>query len=347
MTIHAPQAATPPAKEWSRPKMTPTKLTPEQLRRWNEATQRVRELAEREGWSKSEVARRSGVPVGTFWPWYEGAYNGHVHRQTQLVERWLESVDESARYFAATAEPAFVKTRTAAELVETLAVAQTLPTMAVVVLGAGMGKTYTAQHYAATHPHVTLVTMRPTTSHVRGMLLQLAVTLGVRQRQPASMDIAIGERLQRNGRQTLLIVDEAQHLIDDAVNELRHFLDVYNCGIALLGNEELYGRFGISREKAAYAQLHSRVFARLHRLKPLQADIDAYVAAWRMENREITDFVRAIGKKPGALRQIAQTLKLAHMMAAADETALSLDYVKEAWEHRGDDAPSHLRPVAG
>jgi DNA transposition AAA+ family ATPase len=337
-----------PKPGWAVPTSAPARLSPEDLQRWHEVTAAVRAIAEREGLSKTEVANRSGVPMGTFSPWYDGKYTGVISRQTRLVERWVDSVEESARFTAGSMGPGFVRTRTADELIAICGYAQAMPAMAVVVLGPGLGKTFTARHYQQTRPHTTLITMRPTTANVRNMLTDLAGALGIPDRNPAKLDRLIGERLKRNGRQTLLIVDEVQNLVDSAINQLRFFLDEYECGLVLMGNEELYSRLGGPTPKPAYAQLHRRITRRLYRVRPLDGDVDAYVKAWRLPDPEAVELCRAIGKKPGALGQIAETLKLAHMLAAADEKPVSADYVRTAWEQRGEEAPrtNGARPAA-
>lgn len=330
-------------KDWAPPRKAPERLADEDLRRWRGATAKVREIAEARGWSKSEVARRAGIPDGTFSPWYDGVYGGVVANQTVRVERWLESVDEQARFRVQIGAPDFIRTPTSNDILNILSYAQAMPCMGLVVLGPGMGKTATARHYAATRPNTTLVTMRPTTARTRSMLADIGRALKVAERNPVALDCAIGEKLKRNGRQCLLIVDEAQHLVDTAVNQLRYWHDEYAAGIVLMGNEELDARFGGHEPKAGYAQLHRRRAMRLHRLTPRQADIDAYVAAWGIADPDVVALARAIGRKPGALGQIRETLVLAQMLAASDDHPLTVEHVRAAWENRGGELPDVAR----
>lgn len=325
------------SKGWGAPKGAPQlapNFSPDDLTLWQETTTAVRVIAESRGWSKSSVARLSDVPMGTLSPWYDGTYTGRLTEITARVKRWLASFEESAR-LAGVKAPGFVTTRTAGEVIDTLVYAQALGEMVVITLGAGMGKTITCRHFAATRPHVFLVTMRPTTTNVFAAMQELALVLGVTEKSPARLDRSVGERLKRNGRETLLIVDEAQNATDNTVNQLRYFLDEFGCGIALVGNEELYGRFGGAEPKAAYAQLHRRIGKRLRRLIPLQADIDALVAAWNIEDQAAANLARAIGRKPGALSQISKTLVLAGMLAAGEGKPLAVDHVRQAWTNRG------------
>lgn len=310
--------------------------TPAEVDAWRALVRRLVETAQRYGWTKSEVSRRSGVPAATLWQWYDGNYKGRVANISARIEKWLDGVAELSQAAASVpVAPGFLTTPTATQLLDTLLYAQMMPEMVVVTLGAGMGKTMTCQHYCESRPHAFMVTMRPTTRTVHGMLQELALALDVNERNPARLDRALGDKLRRNGRHTLLIVDEAQSLSDEAVNQLRYFLDDYGVGIALVGNEELYGRFGGNKATPAYAQIHRRIGKRLKRLQPLQGDIDMLVDAWEIADEDVRRMARAIGQRPGALSQITKTLQLAGMYAAGEQRSIAGADVKAAIANRG------------
>jgi DNA transposition AAA+ family ATPase len=219
-----------------------------------------------------------------------------------------------------------------------------MPEIAVVVLAAGMGKTFSINHYAAARPNVFKVTMRPSTATVFKIMGELAelFNLSEIERVATRIDRAVGTRLKRNGRHTLLVVDEAQHLKDDAVNQLRYFFDEYGVGIALVGNEELYGRFG-DAPKPAYAQLQSRFGLKVRRAAPLAGDIEAVLDAWAIEDPDIRKLGMAIGRKPGTLRQLTKTLQLAGMIAAGENRNMGVADVRIAAANRGLEAMSDAR----
>ena len=322
--------------DWPEAKREPEGLTGDQLAEWREASRRVREIGAREKWSRSEVARRADIPLPTFTTLLDGTYTGKVGTQTERLKKWLDAFDEGRAIAARMPRvPGWVSTPTAEEIIRTLFMCQTMPDMAVVTLGPGMGKTMTAQYYVETRPSAFRVTMRPTTGSISHMLRAVAEALDVSERNPVKLDRAIGQRLKRNGRQTLLIVDEAQNLPDKAVDQLRYFLDEYECGIALLGNNELYTRFGRGEPREGYGQIHRRIGKRLSRLRPLDGDITAIIAAWKVEDEEIANLLRVIGRKPGALGQITKTMLLAAILAAGDDRPIDAGHVKAAWENRG------------
>lgn len=324
---------------WTAPAQEPGGISDEALHQWRSTTAQLRETAARLGLSKSEVSRRSEVPQGTLSPWYDGKYTGDVARVTARVAKWLDALAETEQLQAALpAAPDWVETPTARRVHEALLYAQAMPSMAVITLGPGCGKTWTAERYVATRPSAHLVTMRPTTRTVHGMLQAIAQSLDVVERNPARLDAAIGDRLRRNGRHTLLIVDEAQNLSDQAVNQLRFFLDLYGCGIALLGNEELYTRLGGEKAVPAYAQIHRRVGMRVKQLQARPEDISALVEAWQLEDETAKRLARQIGTKPGALSQITQTLMLAGQIAAGSGRRIAAEDIRAAWRNRGGEA---------
>jgi DNA transposition AAA+ family ATPase len=326
-------------KEWAEPPAAPEKVASADLPAWREAADTLRAVAVRDGLSMADVSRRADIPQGTLSPWYRGLYPGVTANVTAKVVRWIEAHEEGRSLDARIpAEPGFVRTKTAEEIFNALFLAQKLPDIAFVTLGSGMGKTITARHFAGSRPGVYFCTMRPTTGAPTTMLQELAQALDLAERNPVALDRAIGAKLRRNGRETLLIVDEAQNLTDKAVDQLRHFHDEYQCGLALLGNDELYTRFGKGEPKAGYGQISRRTGTRLGRLKPLDADIEALIDAWAVEDQAIRKLLRAIGRKPGSLGQISKTMKLAGILAAMDGKPLGIGYVNAAWENRGGEA---------
>jgi len=324
------------AEDWMAPPAEPENLPAEHAETWTLVRGRVVELARRFGWSRGEIAKRSGVSAGTLYPWLDGTTKGRYDTTAERLRKWLDSVEElSVAAARVPAAPGFVELPTSRKMIDTLLYAQMMPEMVIVNLGAGLTKTITAKHYADNRPHVFLVTMRPTTASTNNMLRELCEVFDIRERDPAKLDRAIGEKLKRNGRNTLLIVDEAQELTDQAVNQLRSYLDLYGVGIALLGNEELYSRFGGSKPKPAYAQLHGRTGMRLQQLQPSDDDISMLLDAWQLDDPALRRLATAIARKPGALRQMTKTLQLAGIYAAGEQRDISIDDVKAAIRNRG------------
>lgn len=334
----AQTATTDKRHQWDAP-LTEPALETAALQEWRETVGKLRDIARAEGLSLSEVSRQAGVPVATLSGWYSANYNGRYDNITGRVRRWIASHDESRQaLMGMPVAPDYVETPTSRRLIEALIYAQTFPEFSVVTMGAGMGKTCAARHYATTRPHAYLVTMRPSTAGRHAMLQELAMALGVSEANPARLDRAIGAKLQRNGRHTLLILDEAQNLVDDAVNQLRYFNDEFGCGIALLGNEAVYRRWGSlggASDKDGLAQVQSRIGLRILQRQSVAGDADAILDAWGMSDTELRKLAHAIARRPGALRGLDKALKLASMLAIGAGEPMSAVHLRQAWANRG------------
>lgn len=144
----------------------------------------------------------------------------------------------------------------------------------------------------------------------------------------------------RNLGNPLLIVDEAQHLDERAIEEIRSWHDAVGLGIAFLGNAGLVQTLEGGARQISRAQLFSRISLPFEAIRPQVADVEAMLEAWRIRDPKICDFVHAIAQKPGALRGATFALELAFMIATSGSEELKLSHVQDAW------AQLSRRPVA-
>jgi DNA transposition AAA+ family ATPase len=341
IAIAAQMAQSAPQTGWALPLLQPEVSdtrpgrSEADIKLWTVLTAKVSEIGELNGWSKTDVARRIGMPDGTFSQWYSGKYDGRLDAQNDKVERWVASVEEMSGLAATVpVSPGFILTRTASEITETLVFAQMMHDLVTITAAAGTGKTAACRQFANTRPNVHMVTVSPHTKTVHGMLIEIAEALNITQHNPAKLVRAIGRRLLNNGTGSMLIVDEAQNLVDNAVDQLRHFVDLYSCGVALVGNEEIYSRFTRMTDGPSYAQIKRRIGKRLRLAKPRAEDINALLDAWRITDPEARKVLAGIGMKPGALGQIDKTLKLAGMRAAGAGRPVDAEMIRAAWSNR-------------
>jgi DNA transposition AAA+ family ATPase len=131
----------------------------------------------------------------------------------------------------------------------------------------------------------------------------------------------------------LIAVDEAQELSEKALDEIRSWHDKTGIGIALVGDERVIGRLGGIR-RAELGRLHSRISMRHTQAHPKPDDADVIIAGWGVTEPAQCKFLRGLLTKPGGLRGIAKTIKLAGLMAAGEDRAVSLADLQEAWAQR-------------
>lgn len=323
---------------WEKPVTGPRQAanrSQEDINLWHLLIDRLIPVVAANGWTKAETARRIGMPEGTFSLWFSGKYEGRLDGQNRLVELWLSAVEEQAGLAAAVpSAPAFLNTIIAGEIIQTLAYAQIAACMVMITVASGNGKTTACRFYRDTRPHVFMMTASPHTRTAHATLTDLAEALGVRETSPPKLSRAIGGRLQRMGSGTLLILDECQNLSDEAINQLRHFTDVYECGLALVGNDEVYKRLRSNTTGTSNDQLKRRVAKRLQRERPRKEDLASYIAAWGITEPDSVKLLTGIGMKGGALGQIAETMKLATMIAVGAGQPVGRQHIEAAWANR-------------
>ncbi|MGR3484036.1 MAG: AAA family ATPase [Paracoccaceae bacterium] len=330
---------TPAKGTWPAPKAEPSGLDDAGFNAWKEATDRTAELAQKNGWTKAEFSRRAEMPQGTFSGWYDGTYAGRFDTTTAKVVRFLDAAEDAAAVTAAIPQdPGFVATETARKLMDGFRYAQHLATMSVCTIGSGMGKSTTARHYAAITPHVTVVTLSPSSRRPHILKTEIAAELGVDTKDSSSLKAAIVRSLRKAQAPTLLIADEAQNLDEDCINELRHFVDVGGCGLVLLGNDEVTTPYATRDAKNNSPQIARRVGHRLNILKPSAGDIEAFLDAWSIDDDALRKVAVAIANRPGALGALAETIRAAGMIAQGLGSPITAEVLRAAYERRGGGA---------
>lgn len=277
------------------------------------------------------AAAESGIAYSTFSAFMNGTYTGNNDKVAGDAEIWLRSRQEKQRTARTIpTAPEFLMTPSAAAFISSLRFAQAMPDIAVIAGGAGIGKTKTAEHYAATNPNVWKVTMEPNTSSVNTMLSEICETLGIVERSPTKFSSAIRRRMIGSGG--LLIVDEAQHLSTAALDQLRSLYDRSGVGVAIIGNETVYSRLEGEGRKSTFAQLFSRVGMRITQPRARPADTCELLKAWSVDDKDELKFLKAIAQKPGALRVLTKVMQVASMTAAGAGEQRSMKHYRAAWE---------------
>lgn len=323
---------------WDLPRNTPDIGDPDLMIRWENATRAVRDLAHENQWSKSEVGRQADVATGTFSQWYDGKYKGRYDNVTEKLENFLSSQKKSQSATSIIPQvPDYIEMPTAQNLQTAFMFAQAMPTIAIATVASGMGKTFAAREYKRKNPHVTHVELSPdAATTIHKMMLKIADVMSLQISNPIAVEAAIMQALQKSGRNALLIIDEAQNLTDAHINQLRHFRDIAECGIVLLGNDETTTPYaGTKMVAGASPQIFRRIGHRFTRLKPTSADIDLYVKAWGIEDEGARNLAAKIANKHGTLGTLKETIFAAAMIANGHGRAITGEDLKAAWSNRG------------
>lgn len=286
------------------------------------------------GLSQERAAREAGISAARLNQFMQGEYKGDNASTADKILIWLASRERRTGTMQAIGGHSFTATDTAARVMQLLQFAQMAGDLSVIYGGAGVGKTTTIRHYAALNPNVWVVTMRPDTSGVAACLEEISEAMGVRTSGRANrLSRDICRRLEdTNG---LLIIDEAQHLTVPAIESIRSIHDATGVGLVLSGNESVYARLTGGTRAATFAQLFSRIGKRLRLTKTTKQDVAAIAALYGITGDRELSTLTGISQKPGALRGVVKTIRLACMYATGTGEAVRLDHIADAWRSLG------------
>jgi len=283
-------------------------------------------------YTQKQIAKFCQYSTGVISSWLKGAYTGDNSAVEEKLLKWLSSRERNAKTAAAMpAAPAWIDTPTGRRIHAVLMFAQAAGDLGCIYGGAGLGKTTALHAYAAASPNVWVSTMSPAHGGVSSALEEIAETIGLRgiPGRAARLQRELVNRLSNTGG--LLIVDEAQHLNMRSLEAIRAIHDATGVGLVLCGNEAVFARLTGGSREATFAQLFSRLGKRLRLTKAAPGDVDAMADAFGVMGTAERRFLAGIASKPGALRGVVKTLRLASVFAAGKGEALTVEHLNAAW----------------
>ncbi|MGB3551257.1 MAG: AAA family ATPase [Candidatus Binatus sp.] len=292
----------------------------------------VDEAMARDGLSQTAVARESGLSTSAVSQYLAGNYKGNLAAVERKLAKWLVSRDRrSTMTSAAIPEAAFFEGPAALKIMATLEYAQQAGDMASIIGAPGVGKTRAANEYAGRNPNCWIATITPSSSNVAMTLTEICDVIGVHPENfRGARSMAQIVRMRVRGTHGLLIVDEAQHLTLPAIEEIRSIHDATGVGIALLGSYAFQARVSHERLQARTAQIMSRLGMRVSIARPTDEDVEAMLDAWKISGAKERAFLKKLAAGAGALRNVAKTIRLAGLSAAAVKEPLQFKHLEDA-----------------
>lgn len=301
----------------------------------------LRQLIENErGYSQARIAREVGISATTLSQWMSGTYAGDNDGVEAKIGRWVDKLQAArATAIAMPAAPDYVETPSAARVLMALRYAQLAGDIAIAYGGAGLGKTTAIREHARRAPNVWHATMTPASSGVVTCLEEIADAVNANTAAgggAAKLHRAICRRVADTGG--LLVIDEAQHLSVAALDQIRSIHDATGIGIALVGNEAVYARMTGGNRAAYLDRLFSRIGKKVRLIRATVDDVRALVAAWGIDDARSLGILRDIASKPGGLRGLTKTLRLATMHAAGEGQPVASAHITTAWRELGGES---------
>lgn len=286
-------------------------------------------------YNQARIAREVGISATTLSQWLSGTYAGDNAAVEAKIARWFDKL-QATRGTAGVmpATPDYIETPSTLRILAALRYAQVAGDIAVIYGGAGMSKSTSIRQFARLAPNVWHATMTPASAGVVTSLEEIAEAVAVSGAVggAARLHRAICRRIADTGG--LLVIDEAQHLSVAALDQIRSIHDATGIGIALVGNEAVYARMTGGNRAAYLDRLFSRIGKKVRLIRPTSEDVKALADSWGVD-RDCRHVLLDIASKPGALRGVSKTLRLAAMHAAAESRAICCTDVKTAWRELG------------
>ena len=288
----------------------------------------LRTLVENEETTFKQIALESGLSTGTISSFINDKYNGDNERVSQMLQRWLEKYHAVAEL---PEPPRFVETQTVKQIWTSMRFASLTESIAVVCGNPGVGKTEAAREYRRTNNNVWMITITPSCASVLECLTELAFELGMNDapRRKGPLSRALRRRLE--GTQGLVIIDEADHLGAEVLEELRLLQESTRIGLVLMGNHRVYSNMTGGNRTVEFARLFSRIAKRTAINKTKKADVRAIADAWQINGESELELLQQIARKPGALRILNHSLSLAAMTAHGKGERVNEDYLRQAF----------------
>lgn len=287
------------------------------------------------GMSQTELARIAGTSPSTVGRWLQGSYQGDNARVERRLQAALDTLaDRQQADEALPSMPGYIATPTAERIMDTLSYAHIAGDVVIVYGGAGLGKTESIRAYAAKSPNVWVSTASPAEGSVVPALEAVGEALGIPIASGAArMHRAIVKKMA--GTYGLLVIDEAQNLDSKALDQMRSIHDATGCGLALVGNEQVYSAMTGGTRASYLDRLFSRVGQRLRLVRATDQDTEAIIDAWQIKAGPCRKDLRRIAASAGGLRSLSKTLRLASMYAAGDQREVTCTDIRAAWKRLG------------
>ena len=269
------------------------------------------------GLSIAQASREigDGVSAATLSRWLRGIYDGDVAAVAERIEAWLLTRRAGdALSLAKAGLDKHAETDAATMIDDALSYAHWSKDIVLIHGPSGRGKTRAAERYRATHSGVFYMPATRAMTKMAGLLSCLGEAVGV---YPVSVSALNWERAiiarLREGN-SLVILDEAHHLRDGLLDELRCIRDIAGCGLGLIGDNAVLMKVG------RCPQILGRTGIRLNLKHLAAADVSAIAEGplGRVPTKaELKPLVMAARRK-GGLHTLRRVLAEAWKLARAE-----------------------------
>lgn len=288
-----------------------------------------------EGAVISDIARETNITQSRLSQFLSGTYKGNNQKVASALSVWLEN--RQAQQNDLPAVPEFIVTPTVREIWAAFQYAQYTGSIVVVHGNPGVSKTTARDQFVATRPNIWTIRASRSRAGVFECLYEIALAVGVDS--PVNRRGALARQIRTRLEKTrgLLIIDEADCLGYEMIEELRILQEDTKIGLVFIGNHNVYKQLtGNHRRGVDFARLFSRIAKRVVIERPRNADINAIADAWGLKDMEL-ELINWLAKQPGALHTTFNVLNLASTFALSRRESVNNTHIKAAMKDLGCD----------
>lgn len=288
----------------------------------------VKELIDNKEISGAALARETGLSTAVISTFMNGKYKGDNDAAAASINTWLTS--RNATQNTIPVRPEYIVTPTSESITAALTWAQMTHTIALIYGNPGVGKSEALKQYTRIGNNVWRITASKSRTNELETMYELALEMGITDApyQRGALSRLLRRRLRDTG--ALIIIDEADWLNYDAIEELRILQEECNIGLAFTGNHKVYDRLTGGTRSVDFARLFSRVAKKVVINNIKAGDVDAFCDAWQVPGKDERQLLKAIAKRPGALRSLSHILPLAHIYASGKNETMNTGHIHSA-----------------
>ncbi len=283
----------------------------------------VREEIRRSNLTQAAAAAKIGFSGATLGRWLANKYGADAAQVEDAARKWLLMRKEQMHQRVRTTR--YVPTPTSIGIIKCLAHAQNYGDLVIACGLPGASKTISCEHFMQSHVNVWLATISPVSGGLRSALLDVCEALGV-PGVGGTRELFMAICREVKGKDGLLIIDEAQHLEFDALEQIRAIHDRTHVGIALVGNDGLFNQMSSGHKADKLSRLHSRLGRKVSIGRPTRADVDAILDDWKLSGA-CRKKMHELSARPGALRTVGKLLNRAAEFADDAMAALCCEHL--------------------
>ncbi len=297
--------------------------------------ERVKDLMERNDLRQEAAAKEIGRSASALNQWLSGKYKGDVTAVEADIQKWIVSRGDAAVLNDTIGtEPRFVETPSAHAYLLALRYSQHGGKFGLIYGLSGAGKTRTVRHYATMRPNVWVMTASPAERTLVPFLKRLARAIGIANAGNGASEITDAIIAKVEGSGGLIVIDEADHVDLTAIEQLRFIHDQTRIGVVLVGNDVVYTQISGGTRQAEFARLYSRIGMR-RQARCTREDIEAVARQMGVTGRDEIAFLKSIGLRSGAMRNVVQVVQQASVRARGKKEALAKEHLEMAWNNLG------------